>query len=354
MLGERLRSARMSRGLSLRDLQAKIGNKVSAQAIGKYENGDMSPSPEKITMLANALDVSVNFLTDVSPIKLRAVNFRENFLRSKKEEAQVKATIVRYLENYLEIEELLRVDTIDWSPPDGSPFLVNDPRDFEWAAFSLRNHWKLGDDPISNFPELLENKGIKVVFYPLPDSVDGVTCFVEYKNANKIPVILVNKNTTAERQRFSLAHELGHLVLEKVSPPKKDESNCNRFAGAFLMPENILWDNLGKHRHSISIGEMVSLKKILGVSIMAIPPRCSQLGIIGQSLYRKIWSDFVKRGYTKPPYNEPEKLDQAEQTQRLKRLCFRAITEKSISLEKASFILEVPQGDIHNEMTLNS
>ena len=43
-----------------------------------------------------------------------------------------------------------------------------------------------------------------------------------------------------ERQRFTLAHELGHLVMDVAA--KLDEKKAmQRFAGVFLMPANALW-----------------------------------------------------------------------------------------------------------------
>ena len=70
MLGEKLRAARKSLGLSLRDLQAKLGKVVSAQAIGKYERGEMRPSPEILGQLADALGVPIEYFLLPSTVQL--------------------------------------------------------------------------------------------------------------------------------------------------------------------------------------------------------------------------------------------------------------------------------------------
>jgi hypothetical protein len=78
-------------------------------------------------------------------------------------------------------------------------------------------------------------------------------------------VIVVNSEHPGERQRFTLSHELGHLVLDLRSVSETiAEAVCNRFAGAFLVPEDTLRAELGKNRTSISIRELFSLKELLG------------------------------------------------------------------------------------------
>jgi Zn-dependent peptidase ImmA (M78 family) len=250
----------------------------------------------------------------------------------------------------LEIEELLQVDTIDWRLPQGFPVLVKSEKDLDRAAKDLRDYWALGSDPIANFQELLEGKGVKVLLHALPSAVAGLTCFVNYKTA-KIPVIVVNTEITGERQRFTLAHELGHLVLQEVETTKENEKNCDKFAGAFLMPDNFLFENLGRSRNSISIGELCSLKKNLGVSILAIAMRCKQTGIISSPLSRKLWGQFVSRGYTKHPYKEPDPLELLKKSERIKRLCFRGVTENIIDVEKASLLLKVTPDNIRLQMS---
>jgi Zn-dependent peptidase ImmA (M78 family) len=348
MLVEKLRTARKSAGLSLRELQAKIGNAVSAQAIGKYERGEMRPGREILDALASALGVSIDYLISEEQIKLGAIEFRENFIRSKKEEAQIEAKILSHVRNYLEIEEILQVDTIEWDQPREFPFIVKDHKDVELAAHKLRDDWKLGSDPIPHLAEFLEDRGIKVIFLALPESVAGVTCFVHRERQKYVPTIVINDSITVERQRFTLAHELGHLVLENKSTIDK-ENICNRFASAFIMPDRILWATLGKNRRSISLGELVSLKLFFGVSIQAIVYRCKDLDIINKTTYQYLYRSFAIRGWLKPPYHEPGVL-KPETYERFQRLCFRALAEEMISPEKAAELLGTTIDQVSTQM----
>jgi len=338
----------MGAGLSLRDLQAKIGNKVSAQAIGRYERGEMRPGPDVLTFLADALGVSEQYFTSPEGIRLGRIEFRENFIRSKKEESQVEAKVLNHVRHYIEIEELLHIETMEWDRPRESPFSVRDFKDAELIAHKVREDWNLGDDPIPNLSEFLEDRGIKVIFLDLPDSVAGVACYIHRESLKKVPVIVVNENIKGERQRFTLAHELGHLILENKSNVE-GESICNRFASAFLMTDRILWSTLGKHRKSISLGELISLKLLFRVSIQAIVYRCKDLSIISQTTYRNLYRDFALRGWLKPPYDEPESLPH-ETSERFRRLCYRALAEEAISLEKASELLETPMEKLSAQM----
>ena len=349
MLGEKLKAARIRAGLSLRQLQEEIGNAVTAQAIGKYERGEMQPSGEILAVLADALGVSGEYLRTPSGVKIEGIKFRENFIRSKKEKAQITATILGYVEGYLDIEERLQIESVQWDQPRGVPFPVRDLNDAEQAAHKVRDDWNLGSDPIQNLAEFLEDRGVKILIRSLPGSVAGITGFVNRQNSQRVPVIVVNGKVTGERQRFTLAHELGHLVLERTNTELNIERVCDRFAGAFLMPDRVLWATLGKYRRFISIGELASLKKYLGVSVQAIAHRCLDLNIINKSTHRRLYKVFSRRGYLQPPYDEPHPVDQ-EETRRFERLCFRALAEGVITNDKAAELLNIPINTISSEM----
>ena len=107
MIAQRLKMARTATGLSLRELQEKIGNLVTAQMIGRYERDEAMPGSAALIALADALDVSENYLLDQSELRLEAVEFRKNRITNRKEEASVEATVLDAVERYLTIEELV-------------------------------------------------------------------------------------------------------------------------------------------------------------------------------------------------------------------------------------------------------
>ena len=340
MIKQRLKLARSASGLSLRDLSDKIDNLVTAQAIGKYERNEAQPGSKALIALARALDVSVDYLTGDQEMALKEVDFRKKKLTSVKEEAQVEAKVLHLLERYLIIEDLLALPSVEWDKPREAPFpVVNDISEADRAARSLRNHWGLGLDPISNLVELLEERGIKVLSFDLTN-IDGLTARVSHSEKGFLPVIVVNKKDWGERQRFTLAHELGHMIID-VSRKLDEEKAAHRFAGAFLMPAETLWAEIGKHRKSIGLRELCELKELLGVSIQAIVYRCYDLGIFSKSLFRNLFEEFTRLGWRDYPYEEPLAMKVAEEPKRFERLCFRALAECVISEAKAAELLNI-------------
>ena len=336
-IGQRIRISRRAEGLSLRDLQAKIDNRVTAQAISKYERGESIPSSGVLIALASALGVSVAYLVSDSEISLEAVDFRRKRLTSKREEAQVEAKVLDLLERYLTVEEILGLPTVARDMPRDAPWpVLNDAAEAEHAALSLRGHWGLGLDPIPSLVELLEDRGIKVLSMPLAN-IDGLTAGVRREDRGVASVIVINRQDWGERQRFTVAHELGHMVLD-VAPKIDDEKAAHRFAGAFLMPAETLRAEIGKHRRSIGWSELFDLKGIFGVSVQALTYRCKDLGIFGNSLFRQLFNEFNRRGWRSPPYREPGAMN-GEEPKRFERLCFRALAEDAISESKAAELL---------------
>lgn len=338
MIGQRLRLARAASGLSLRDLQAAIDNLVTAQAIGKYERSEDMPSSGVLRALAGALNVSEDYLLATDEMILDGVEFRKKEITSKREEAFVEGQTLHLLERYLTIESALGLASVAWDQPREGPYPVKEIADAENAARAIRVHWGLGIDPIPNLSELLEERGIKILSADLSD-IDGLTAQVKRKDGAPIPVIVIKGSAWSERKRFTLAHELGHMVMA-VRQGVDSEKAANRFASAFLMPVEALWREIGKSRTMISLGELLRLKELFGVSFQAIVYRCQDLGIIGKVAYRRLFQIFNEKGWRKPPFKEPGAMDpDQEKPRRMERLCFRALAEGAISESKAAEVL---------------
>lgn len=340
MIGRKLKVARTAAGLSLRALSDAIENRVSAQAIGNYERDEDMPRSGVLLALSEALNVKVDYLLSADDVMLEGVDFRKKALTSKREEAQLEARAIHLLERYLALEDLLDLRSVDWEQPRSAPHPVNDARDAEDAARSVRDEWGLGNDPIPKLAELLEERGIKVLSVDL-DDIDGLAAKVRRGDRDAARVIVIKKNAWGERKRFNLAHELGHMVLA-CNPRVNEEKAAHRFAGAFLMPADVLRSEVGQHRSSISIGELVALKERFGVSIQALAYRCKELGIINQKLFAELFDIFEARGWRSAPYQEPANMDPiCEEPRRFERLCYRALAEGVIGEARAAELLEI-------------
>lgn len=348
MIGKRLKLARTAAGLSLRALEGRIGGRVTAQAIGKYERNESIPGSGVLIALAKALGVSVEYLTSEQDFVLEAVEFRKKSITRKREQTIVQARVIDLLERYISVEGLLSLPSVEWDKPREAPYpVVADLSEVEQAAISLRTHWDLGRKPILSVVELLEECGIKVLALELSD-IGGLTAYVRRGNKAIDAVIVVNLNHSGERQRFTLTHELGHLVLT-VDDKVDSEKAAQRFAGAFLMPADAVRTEIGRRRTSIGWSELFNLKRVFGVSVQAIVYRCRDLGIINDVLYTRLFRDISRFGWRSPPYREPQPI-KPESPSRFERLCSRALAENVISEAKAAELLGMSVRDLHQWM----
>ena len=349
MIGRRLRLARSAKGLSLRSLENAIDNRVTAQAIGKYERDEAMPGSSVLIALANALGVTVDYLVGDPELVFEGVEFRRQAISSKREEARVEAKVLGLLERYLTVEDLLGLPSVEWDKPREAPFPVEvSVVEADRGARALRAHWGLGIEPVASLVQVLEDRGVKVLASAL-GGIDGLVAHVRKPEGRPVPVVVVNSSTCSERQRFTIAHELGHMAL---SPGRKVDAEhaANRFAGAFLMPAEALWSEVGKRRHSIGLGELFGLKLLFGVSVQALARRCRDLGIFGPTLYKRLSHEFARRGWSKPPFEEPLSNRQDERPRRFERLCLRALAEGVVSEPKAAELLNVTVAKLNQRM----
>ena len=300
------------------------------------------PGSAVLIALADALDVSVDYLVGNQETVLETTDFRKKATASKRDEAQVKAQVLRMLEEYLLVEELLGLPSIEWDKPRDAPYpVVNDIGEADRGARALRDHWGLGIEPIPDLVEVLEGRGVKVLSVALADSIDGLTARVRRTRGNALPVIVVNGSHWVERQRFTIAHELGHMVLSVVGGKVDGEKAAHRFAGAFLMPAEALWSEVGKRRTSVGWRELFDLKQLFGVNVQALTYRCKDLGIFSQALFGRLFDEFKRLGWRDPPHEEPLASREGEKPRRFKRLCLRALAEGVISEPKAAELLRI-------------
>ena len=348
MIGNRLKLARSAAGLSLRGLSDRIDNTVSAQAIGKYERNEAMPRSGVLIALADALNVSVDYLSGDPRMSLQAVDFRARRVSSRRDEDRIGAMVLQRLECYLAIEEVLDMPSMHWDKPKLAPYpVISGLLEADRAASALRNDWGLGLNPIYDMAELMEDRGVKVFFCQLEEGIDGLTAHVSRENQPDARVIVVSQDVSRDRQRFTIAHEIGHTVLD-ISPDIDREEGTYRFAGAFLMPEEVLWAKIGKHRADIDWRELLALKLSFGMSIQAITHRCRNLGIISRALSSRLFETFDRVGWRRPPYREPLDI-QGNRIGRFERLCLRALAEGAISESRASELLEVSAKDLNDE-----
>jgi Zn-dependent peptidase ImmA (M78 family) len=249
-----------------------------------YEAGD-APGPDAMARAAQILRFPESFFfgDDLEEIDASAVSFRSmaRMTASNRDEALGQGAICILLNDWLNRR---------FSMP--KPALPNvrlaTP---EAAAAIVRTEWGLGTRPISNMVHLLESKGVRV--FSLSVVAREVDAFSMWKD--ETPFVMLNVQKSSEHSRFDAAHELAHLVLHRQGAPigKEAESEANRFASAFLMPDA---DVLAHATLNPSISALLQMKKRWKVSLAALNYRIHQLKLTTDYHYRNLCIQISRIG----------------------------------------------------------
>ena len=347
MLGNRIQRARKASGLSLRDLGNQIA--LSHAAIKKYEDNVVTPSSDVLIKLARALHVKVEYFFRPERFNLESIHYRKHTDMPERHLQEITAKILDQVERRVELENLFPTAPVQSFSIKNLPKIVNHIDEIEKLAEQVRDQWDLGLDPIPDLIDIFEERGIKVFEidneqYP---KIDGL-----YAKVNNMPVVVVGDQSPGDRQRFTLAHELGHLLLDcRLGDSLDIESCCNRFAGAFLLPKQSLINVLGIHRNSIEPRELSLLKQEFGISMTSTLHRAEETGIISNNIYRQIRGEFDDRGWSK---KEPGEQYPKEIAHIFEQMIFHALAEQYIGESKAAELMNMPLESLRSLRAMES
>lgn len=335
MLGERLKLARKAAGLSQRELAGKVG--VSAMAISHYERGENWPSSDVLLRLSEALEVRPDyFLRPVQVTVVEPPRYRCRASMPARERDRVMAQTVEWAQRYLEVLQLFRDEP---TRPDLPPATrIDEPEEAEGVAESLRSSWGLGTGPLDNLIGTLEDRSAMVGTVQVDEGFDAMALPLN----DGIPALVVRAGVTGDRQRFSLAHEIGHLLMS-CTDVKMAEKAAHRFAAALLVPRDTARKELGSGQEQLTLGRLYSLKHKYGLSMQAWIRRAKDVGAIGEDQASGLWKTFQRRGWRK---QEPYEPVCPEQPARLRRLVYRALAEDLISRSRAAELLDISTDEL--------
>ena len=341
MISERLRAARRVAGLT----QAEVGHLIGVTnvAVSKYERGLVTPDGERLVGLSQALGVSVaHLLRQEADLGLSVASSRRHPLKRTGRRAAdvVEARARDWLERYVVIEQLL--DEQPRATVAGLRAALDFTRDPEDAAERLRGHWQIGGDAIESMVEVLEDNGVKVL--ALPEAGPLNACSYEFNEGR--PAIVVGRTLAGsgddcpgDRERFFLAHELGHFVLDGDSGAEGREAVADRFAAAFLVPAEAARRELGQSRSTVTTAELALLKRKYGFGMQAWIRRSKELGILRPAAAKAALAAAKRAGW-----ENREPVDVAfEEPQRMLRLALRAWAEGVVSESRAAELSGCPR-----------
>ncbi len=344
IFGRRLNQARLINGFTMEKLAQSVNPSVSRQAINKYEKGLSMPDSRMLISLGKALGVKPDYFFRPFTVEVDKVMFRKKSKFSEKDVLSVKEKVREKLERYLEAEQLSGATSCF----NLKKLSVSIDSDAVKIANDIRNALGLGVVGISNVIEVLEDNGVKIIEVSEDDSFEGLS---GYANDN-IPLIVINSRLDNEHKRFTLLHELGHLIMKfgNELSAKELESMCNIFASELLLPSSVLIERLGRNRHDISLAELTDIQKQFGISVDAIMAALYRNNVITGRRYE----GYLKKKNSYPDFrNLVEKSVSIPETSgRFVRMVYRALADEIISLGKAAVLLNTSVDSVKNHLQL--
>jgi len=341
MIGHRLRRARAAAGLSMENLATQAG--VSRNMIKKYEHNKNMPRSDTLLKLATALNVRTEYFFRPTDITLEEIKYRTCSNTPSNLLKQIKADVLEQAERWFELHDLWpNAPVKNFEYPLKSGHMIDSLEQIEEVAHQLRNAWSLSNCAIQNLVDVLESQGLLVIITTIDTNnrFDGLLGSIK-----KQPVIVVSEHGPGDRQRFTIAHELGHLILaDRLHEDLDEEKACNRFAGAFLLPAPAIRQRLGTQRKKLELQELYLLKQEFGLSMQGCIHRAADLGIITdyhrQQLRRHFRAMDWRTKEPGPPYPK-------EQTHHFKQLVYRALAESILTESKAAELLAIDLMQFH-------
>jgi len=335
MNAARLKTFRTARGLTLDELSAAMGGLVTKQALSKYERGASAPTPRVLVALAKALRVKAIDLAVQPAADVRVIAFRKRSSFPKGTQHALESQVTLQLERRVRLQELFGQRCA------GDVLLgayeVSDLDDVEIAAEGLRDQWGLGGDPLGQLVDVLEEHCFHVVGVDASERFDGMSAVAEVAGDPVAVAVVTRNGVCRERQRLSLGHELGHLVLAPTGG-LDEEKAAYRFGAAFLAPLETLLREVGRRRTEVTSEELFILKQRFGMTAAALLHRLRDLGVISER-YSQEWRRYMgsmgwkKQEPRESPPEEPLWLTQST---------LRAFSEGLITQADAEALLERP------------
>lgn len=287
-LEEAIATVRVARGFSQEELAKELG--VSQAVYSKGESGVAPFTADRVDRIAEILNVPSDYFTRTTAGVEARVFHRKRASLPVKTDRRIRAEAAV-------LQSQLSALLGDRRPPLNLPQLAPtddgalDPRDI---AGEVRRAWNIGPGPINNLVDIVERAGIMVLAHDMNAlRIDAIATWPPTGS----PVIFLATHAPADRQRFTLAHEIGHAVMHH-RPRDEQEREADEFASEFLMPAADIIDELQKP----TLATLVGLKEKWGVSMQALARRARDLGAMTERQYKSFSIEMSSTGMRS---NEP-------------------------------------------------
>ena len=293
--GNRVKQARELNRITQTQIATAAG--TNQATIARIETNRMPfPPPDILESIAEQTGVTVDFFSrePMEPLSEGSLVYRAQAKPAAATQRQALQYAALLVEHTLAMSRKLSLPKLHLPAGEDPCYL----------AHATRQCLKIKPDtPVPHLINRLERHGVLV--FPLPvklEKIDAFSSWVEIHGPR--PFLGLSKDCPGDRTRYSVAHELGHLVLHKGLDGRTQnlEDEANQFASEFLLPENAMIHTLSSN---LTLSQAIHLKRRWKVSIQAIVRRARHLNIISERRYRQLFTQISARGWRKA---EPEEI----------------------------------------------
>jgi len=333
-----LNTIRLSQALSLSKLSALCG--ISTAILSRIEQGQRPAKESEITALSQSLSVSSSALckTLVSQ-RFGLSSFYHRKLASAPSK-NVNAIQSHCLLGATAVHQLLDLSSLDL--PDYKNIIDIDDLDNDVAKIAnvLRLAWQLPRGPIQDLCKVIEDHGCVIVHKKF--NVSKIDALYQ-KAPNMPPIFWVNSSKPLDRVRFSLAHELGHLILHEQCPKdeKQAEVEADEFAANFLMPRSDFRSELPSR---LNMPQLIALKSRWRCSMSAMMMRARQINRIDDRQYKNLMIQLSKNGWRK---HEPNPIS-GESPQLLAKLIQNCLSTSQLTITGLAELISFPANQLQD------
>jgi len=325
--------AREARGLTQTDLAEKLHTYKAN--ISRLEHGDGGADEETLVALSEATNYPPQFFLqkgEILPVNLS--------YRKRKQVAAKLLTPIEAQINIIRRHVQFVTRSLEQSAPELPLYEVDEKNTVEKIAGLVRKKWNIPAGAIDNLSKILEEQGIIISSFDFgTDRVDSRSMLTD----DNYPIIFLNRNLLGDRQRFSLAFELGHLIMHTFSivPHERDINHeANLFAAELLMPAK---DVLKDFKDGVTLPLLGELKRKWKVSMIALLYRADDLGLLTPNQKRYLVQQFNDQKIRR---REPPQLDvPQENPQLMKQLLSDFMGKTKLSVMQICTVLAIEADD---------
>lgn len=350
-IGSNIRKYMRTQHLSIPKLAQSCG--LGIATVSNILNGKSSPNTSTLLKISKALDIPLQkFVTDAPQLKhFRFRTKKSMSAREKAEQQEMLADSAQWLKDYGELEELTH-DTLPYNLTDDYSHLS--PQE---AARKVRKELDLTDkEPIADIVSLVESAGVKV---RISSFGFKQTLGISVCEGDGGPAIFVNAypGISIERQIFTIAHELGHLLLHPASydetignEEKREEDEADAFASFLLMPQKAFNEKWEEYKGASWLDAVLRIKRYFNVGYLTVLERFC--GTYAKKEITDRFTTLYKQEYGRELKNhyEPNAIDDfafAKAT-RCTALVRKAYETGVVSFSRAEEILDITNDRMRN------